>query len=184
MHCVSSLVVIYSVVHFKTNGSLEKRYKVKSSQTSALRSQSTLEKEFVVHWGSFKFVLLLFTTWSSIIINTRSLGALVAIMHDVFPARWLRPGNPNLWSCHHWRMSLHLLCQTRVSVSFQSVLWLIYKRLCSSISTKFAYGITVWEWLKVYHTGMPYCNDLEVYHTVIKVYHTVMTLRTLLIRRL
>jgi len=45
MQCVSSLVVIYSVVHFKTNGSLEKRYKVKPGQTSALLSQSTLEKE-------------------------------------------------------------------------------------------------------------------------------------------
>ena len=58
MQCVSSLVVIYSVVHFKTSGSLEKRYQVKPSQTSALLSQSTLEKEFVV----LTFVLLLFTT--------------------------------------------------------------------------------------------------------------------------
>ena len=44
MQCVSSLVVIYYVVHFKTNGSLEIRETVKPSQTSALLSQSTLEK--------------------------------------------------------------------------------------------------------------------------------------------
>ena len=49
-------------------------------------------------------------------------------------------------------MSLHQLCQTRGPVIFQSMLWLIYKRLGSSTSTEFAYGITVWEWLKVYHT--------------------------------
>ena len=45
----------------------------------------------------FKFALLLFTTWSSIL-NTRSLAALVAITQNVFPARWLRPENSNLWS--------------------------------------------------------------------------------------
>ena len=49
-------------------------------------------------------------------------------------------------------MSLHQLCQTRCPVSFQSMLWLIYKRLGSSTSTQFAYGIVVSEWLKVYHT--------------------------------
>jgi len=38
---------------------------VKPSQTSAFLSPSTVEKEYVVHWGTLKFALLLFTTWSS-----------------------------------------------------------------------------------------------------------------------
>ena len=52
MQRVSSLVAIYSVVHFKAGGSLGKHYKVKMlkpGQTSALLFQSTVEKEYVVH---------------------------------------------------------------------------------------------------------------------------------------
>ena len=69
---------------------------MKPSRTSALLSQSTVGKKYVVHWGtlSFKFARLLFTT-RSWIINIHSLAALVAIAQDVFSARSLRPGNSN-----------------------------------------------------------------------------------------
>jgi len=53
MECVSSLVTIYSVVHFKANRRSCKTLKdknVKPSQTSVLLSQNTVEKQYVVHW--------------------------------------------------------------------------------------------------------------------------------------
>jgi len=99
MQRVSLLVAIYSVVHLKINGSLEKHYKVKKwnivkPQGFFLRA---LLKMYVVHWGTLKFALLLFTTRSSIL-NTRSLVGLFAMTQDVFPGRSLRLGNSNLWS--------------------------------------------------------------------------------------
>jgi len=48
-----------------------------------------------------------------IMLNTHSLAALVTITQEVVLARPLGLGNSNLWSRYHWRMSLHLLCQTR-----------------------------------------------------------------------
>jgi len=54
MQHVSSLVIIYSVVHFEANRSSKKTSKnVKPfRQPWAFRSelQSTVEKEYVVHW--------------------------------------------------------------------------------------------------------------------------------------
>ena len=52
------------------------------------------------------------------IVNTRSLAALTVTTQSVFFARSLRTGSFNLWSRHHWRMSLNLCTQAACSNEF------------------------------------------------------------------
>jgi len=50
MQCVSSLVAIYSVVHFEANKKYRKTlYGKNAGQASVLLSQSTVEEELVIH---------------------------------------------------------------------------------------------------------------------------------------
>ena len=97
MLCVSSLVGIYSVLHFNANGRSWKALYCKVKTLNLVKLQRFFHRVLLKKSTSFteelfKFALLLFTTcWSQL--NSRSLAALVAITQNVFPARWLRPGN-------------------------------------------------------------------------------------------
>ena len=56
---------------------------------------------------------------SQSIAHTRWLAALVAVTWNVFLARSLRSRNSDLWSRHHWSMSLHtLIPQALCSIEF------------------------------------------------------------------
>jgi len=80
--------------------------KMKPSQSSALPSQSTVVKKYVVHWETIVYLLFCCSRHDPSTLNTRSLAVLGAITQNAFPARPLRSGNCNLWSGHHWRMFL------------------------------------------------------------------------------
>ena len=90
------------------------RKNVTPNQTSALLSQSTVEKDFVVHGGALLNFLFCYSPhdhWQ----NTTSFVALVAFTQTVLPAKWLRPGDSKLRFRHNPRppcgpVSFTLLC--------------------------------------------------------------------------
>jgi len=98
MQRVSSLVEIYSLVHFRGNRRSYKTLKnVKPSQTSALLSQSTVEKEMSFTDELFKFALLLFT----MTINTKHSFISSASCPHTERNSWKNHWDPETSICGH-----------------------------------------------------------------------------------